>query len=196
MCLSSTAVQTAMSHFPAVFFPRVVPPVFHHPTLAVIFCVFCLYLFRPARDFAVLITIPRAWLLQRKDFAVICAYTSEMVQENLWRLCWGRELIFPGDWEITITVSLTPAASKGGKGRDRVTATAVISRKAITCCFFRSKWSTPSCMFNGMVICIPAIVNDCGGYLFIASVFSKLIGGFPVFTVEHTVKDEVFKYFR
>lgn len=49
-------------------------------------------------------------------------------------------------------------------------------------------------MFNRMVISIPA--NDCGGYLSTASVLSKLIGGSPVFTVQYTVSDEVFKYFR
>lgn len=51
-------------------------------------------------------------------------------------------------------------------------------------------------MFSRMVISIPAIANDCGGYLFIASGFPKLIGGSPVFRVECTVNAEVFKYFR
>lgn len=95
----------------------------------------------------------------------------------------------------SITLLLTPAARKGGKGIDSATAPARISHSTTICCFFRSK-NTPRCVFNGMVICIPAIVNDCGGYLVIASVFSKLIGGLPLFTVEHTVNDEVFKYFR
>lgn len=94
----------------------------------------------------------------------------------------------------SITLLLTPAASKGGKGRDSSTAAGKISHKTTICCFFRSKWNTPSCMFNRMVISIPA--NDCGGYLSTASVLSKLIGGSPVFTVQYTVSDEVFKYFR
>lgn len=98
--------------------------------------------------------------------------------------------------DSSITLLLTPAASKGGNGRDSSTAPAKISHNTIICCFFRTKWKSPSCMFNKMVISIPAIANDCGGYLFIASVFSNLIGGSPVFTVEHTVNDEIFKYFR
>lgn len=74
---------------------HVVTTVFQHPTLAVTFYVFCLYLFRPARDFTMLTTILRAWSLLRKGFSVICANTSDGAEESLWRLCQGEGTAFP-----------------------------------------------------------------------------------------------------
>lgn len=139
-----------------------------------------------------LTTILRVWLLLRKGFLVICAYTSEGAEESLWRLCQGEGTAFPRGLPLPVPSWLLQQPERVEREE---TAPARISHNTTICCFFRSK-NIPRCVFNGTVICIPAIVNDCGGYLVIASVFSKLIGGLPLFTVEHTVNYEVFKYLR
>lgn len=43
----------------------------------------------------------------------------------------------------SITLSLTSAASRGGKESDSLKAPAIISNKATVCCFLSSEWNTP-----------------------------------------------------
>lgn len=60
----------------------------------------------------------------------------------------------------SITLSLAPAASQGGKGSTSLTAPATISNQATVCCFFGSEWNTPNYVFNRMVLCAPVAITS------------------------------------
>lgn len=97
----------------------------------------------------------------------------------------------------SISLLLTPAASKGGKGSNSLTAPAMVSNKATVCCSVGGESNTPTYMFNiqaGYLYTSCRYV--CSHYLATASFFFKLIGGCSVFTVEHTVSAEVLQQFR
>lgn len=136
LCLRSTAVQTAMLYFPIVF-SHVVPSVFQHPSLAVIFCAFCLYLLRPARDFcSAKNNLQGLVTAEERLLCNLCLQFWEGSEKPLEVMSGGGNCFFQGT-ASSITLLLTPAASKGGKGRDSSTVSAKISHMTMICCFFR-----------------------------------------------------------
>lgn len=170
LCSSSTEVQSAMLHFPIVFFrcctnclPTSHSCTLHFLHVLSLFIWACKRLCNTKNDPQCLVTAEERFLCN------LCLHFWEGSGKAL-EVMSGEGTAFPRVLPLPLPSCLLQQPARVER-EESATAPAMIPHKTTICCFFRSKWNIASCIFKRMVVCISAIVNDCGGYLFIASVF-------------------------